>query len=136
MVVKHPVVLGGVWAQRTVPGIHFPLKYFTTEHYLSILLDVVHGLLAHNIVKPDVLLPTEVRMGGIYILPLNALQDFHYITGFNSFPFCTRRGIILRNSRHPSVPEHLVPMLDLLQVPTPLQILEKLLTVCRFPLAG
>ena len=42
------------------------------------------------------------------------------------FPFSTQWGIVLRNSRHPSVPEHVFPVLNFLRVSTIYQIPEEL----------
>ena len=60
-------------------------------------------------------------------LSLSASQDVHHITGFDTFPFGTRWGIFLGNSGQPSVLEHVLPMSNLLWVPTVFQIPEELL---------
>ena len=42
MIVMHLVILGGVHAQQTLPGIHLLLEHLTPVYDLPILLNMVH----------------------------------------------------------------------------------------------
>ena len=132
VVVQGAMIGRGVGTERAIPVCHFPLYDPAFVDEGTTLFNLPCGGRAHDIIQPDVPVPSVVRVAGVDDLALDTTEHVNYIPALNR----SGLGALLRDTHHSFLPQDGVPHLYGLHVSTRLQVLVVLVSGNEISFSG